>query len=261
MTNAFLTAGVSRPDFLIAAIGRSGSTMLSNWLSRPPEQLVFVEPFFLRTANPRLLRIQLDDFGIGVGDPEWAREDASAAARFNRIMAPRLAGRRWAFKEVLAEEYFPALDAFAPDRVVITVRDISDVALSLFEKHRLQDSLDRFDDSWVEDYCLRESSQILHFRDVLEERATPYRVARYEDFTRSEEELENIAQFVGWEPGGEVDRHMERFDRGFELARHGRAVSSEIRNRANRDLDPALIATADRIAERCGEYLSAFGYA
>jgi len=53
--------GVHSPDFYVAAIGRSGSTMLCNWLSRPPAQLVFVEPFFTRARNPELLRIQLEE--------------------------------------------------------------------------------------------------------------------------------------------------------------------------------------------------------
>jgi len=81
-----LPPGVAAPDFYIAAIGRSGSTMLSNWLCRPPQQLVFVEPFFLRPSNPRLLRIQLRDFGMAVSDAEWAPRDESGPERFTRIM-------------------------------------------------------------------------------------------------------------------------------------------------------------------------------
>lgn len=261
MAKHFLRPGIRGPDFYMASIGRSGSTMLCNWLSDPPEQLAFTEPFFLHPSNPRLLRIQLEDFGIPVADDEWSASDPSPSARFHRIMAPRLVGKRWGFKEVLCDEHFRTIDHFDLQRVVITVRDIADVALSLFEKHRLQDSLDRFDDRWVEEYCRRESSGMLRFRELLDERGIASLVARYEDFTRSGEDRQAIARFVGWTPGGEVDRHLERFDRGFELERHGRSISAKGRDRADRALDPSLVEAADELASRCAAYQSAFGYA
>src|SRR4051812_22329475 len=59
MVERFLPEGVDPPDFYVAAIGRSGSTLLCNWLASPPQRLVFLEPFFLRPENSRLLRIQL----------------------------------------------------------------------------------------------------------------------------------------------------------------------------------------------------------
>ncbi len=261
MPDSFLGEGVSGPDFYIAAIGRSGSTLLSNWLTRPPDRLVFIEPFFLRTSNPRLLRIQLANFGLPVDDQDWSRGDTDAAQRFRRIMGPRLIGRRWAFKEVLCEEHFKILDAFAPPRVVITVRNIADVALSLFEKHRLQNNLDRFDDAWVSEYCLRESAGILEYQELLARRGIPFHVLRYEDLIRSDAARLGVADFVGWEGGGVIDSHLAQFDRGFEVERHGREVSGQARDRAERRLGARQLETADGIAERCSSYQSAFGYA
>lgn len=235
--------------------------MLCNWLARPPRQLVFIEPFFMRTSNPRLLRIQLADFGLAVEDQEWSLPDPTAAQRFRRMVAPRLEGRRWAFKEVLCEEHFKVVDALSPPRVVITVRDIEDVALSFFEKHRLQNNLERFDDDWVRSYCLREAAGILEFRDLLCDRGIPFQVVRYEEFTRSEAARQEVANFVGWEPGGEIDSHLAQFDRSFEVERHGREINCKLRMPSDRQLDAGHIAAADEIASRCGPYQSTFGYA
>jgi len=260
MPDALVETALDSPDFYIAAMGRSGSTMLCNWLTRPPGQLVFVEPFFRRTSNPRLLRIQLASFGLAVDEAEWSGEDATGAQRFRRLMGPRLQGKRWAFKEVLCEEHFAVLDAFSPPRVVITVRDIADVALSFFEKHRLQNNLDRFDDEWVRDYCLRESAGLLEFRGILRARGIPFLTVRYEDFTRSEPVRRQVAEFVGWKPGGAIASHLAEFDRGFEIDRHGTEISATLRLRAERQLGREHLEASDALADQCAEYQREFGY-
>lgn len=254
MSERFLPPGLSGPDFYVAAIGRSGSTMLCNWLAQPPNQLVFIEPFFTRTHNPRLLRIQLADFGLAVEEQEWSLDDATAAKRFRRIMAPRLRGRSWAFKEVLCEEHFKVIDIFSPPRVVIGVRNIEDVALSFFEKHRFQNNLERFDDGWVRQYCLRESAGMLEFWHLVGERGIASRVVRYEDFSRSMDARQAVADFVGWEPGGTVDRHLAQFDRAFEVERHGRAISGNLRTSAERRVSREQLDAAASIASHCGAY-------
>jgi len=256
-----LPPGIDPPDVYVAAIGRSGSTMLCNWLCRPPQQLMFIEPFFLHPANPRLLRIQLADFQMAVSDEEWEQRDESGPERFRRIMGPRLAGRRWGFKEVLCEEHGPALQAFVPRRVIVTVRNLRDVALSFFEKHRLQGNTDRFDAAWVADYCRRESTGILDFLGRLRREAIPHLVVRYEDFTRSADVRGSIARFVGWEGGGRIDSHMERFDRQFEIERHGRQVSSRARMPGEREVEVADHDMAASLAAQATEYQKEFGYA
>lgn len=259
VTDVFLPPGLAGPDFYVAAMGRSGSTMLCNWLSRPPEQLVFNEPFFLRAVNSRLLRIQLAGFGMAAGNDEWSQADVSGRERFRRLMAHRLAGRRWAFKEVLTEEHFAVLEAFSPPLVIITVRDIEQVAQSFFEKHRVQDNLDRYDEKWVAEYCLRESTGILEFRQTLVERGVPHRVVRYEDFARCKGERQKIADFVGWRGGGDTAAHFDQFDRGFEVERHGGDVSVPLTS-GERRLNDREREIAGTIAERCGKYQEQFEY-
>jgi hypothetical protein len=234
--------------------------MVCNWLTLAPEQLVFVEPSFLDVRNNRLLRIQLANFGMAPSDREWDEEDASAAARFRRLMAPRLTGRRWALKEVLCSEHNAAIDKLSPSRILISVRNIFEVAVSFFEKHRVQDNLHRFDDQWVADYCVRESRGLVALRRQLLGRSIPSSTVRYEDFTRSEAARHNVSGFLGWKGGGATDLHFDHFDRSFEVERHGEAVSSRLRTRAERNLGPDELALAHLIEERCTDYQREFGY-
>jgi hypothetical protein len=260
MAEPFLPASVEPPDFYVAAIGRSGSTMLCNWLASPPNRLVFHEPFFLRPQNSRLLRIQLDELGMAVSDEDWAERDETPAQRFERLMAPRLQGRRWGLKEVLCEEHVRILDALAPARVLITVRNIADVALSFFEKHRVQGNLDRFSDEWVERYCISESAGLVDYHRLLHARAIPHHVVRYEDFIAADAERAAVARFVGWPGGGRTGDHLAAFDRAFEVERHGRSVSDQIRSREHRSLDLTQLRLSDIIAEQCADYQVEFGY-
>lgn len=234
--------------------------MLSNWLCRPPGHLVFVEPFFLRASNPRLLRIQLEDFGMPASDLEWRERDETGPERFRRIMGPRLVGRRWAFKEVLHAEHIRTLAAFQPLRVIVTVRNLKDVALSFFEKHRLQSNMDRFDDLWVADYCERESSGILSLMDRLQGEGISHAIVRYEDFIRSVAERNALLDWIGWEGGGRIASHLSSFDRQFEVERHGELISSRLRKPGERGLDNAEIALASAVASRATDYQRRFGY-
>ncbi|MDF8332099.1 hypothetical protein [Novosphingobium cyanobacteriorum] len=255
-----LPADLPRPDFHIAAMGRSGSTMIANWLTVPPGQVVLVEPFLFALRNPDMVRVQLEGLGLAPSDAEWTHPDATWQDRFARLFAPRLAGRRWALKEVLASEHARVLEAFAPPRVVVTVRDLRDIAASFFEKHRIQDNLHRFDHQWVHDYCLREAAEMVALCDRLEREGTPWRAVRYEDFTASAAERQALANFVGWQAGGDVTRHLDRLNRGFEAERHGSGISATRRAWADRDLLPQERALAEAIAAESPAYQSRFGY-
>src|SRR5207253_865011 len=241
-------------------IGRSGSTLLCNWLTRIPDQLVFNEPFFCRPENSRLLRIQLESFGMPVTAEEWDQRDEDADRRFERLMATRLERRRWAFKEVLCEEHSRALDRFAPPKVLITVRNIVDVALSFFEKHRAQDNLARFSDDWVADYCVEETAGIVGFQQRLAGEGVPNALVRYEDFVRSAEFRASLERFLDWTGGGDTAVNFADFDREFEIARHGKSISGVLHHREQRQLNGEQFRLAVEIGERCSVYQTHFGY-
>jgi hypothetical protein len=175
-------------------------------------------------------------------------------------MGPRLAGRRWAAKEVLCEEHVAMTRAFAPPRVLVTVRNIVDVALSFFEKHRLQDNLDRFGDDWVAEYCRRESSGIVEYLKLLDRLSIPSKVVRYEELVRSDELRLAICGFVGWDGGGDVGANLQDFGRTFELERHGASIGQSLPRSRERSIPPEMFDFATQIAEECGAYQSAFAY-
>ena len=152
-------------------------------------------------------------------------------------------------------------DVFSPPRVLVSVRNIRDVALSFFEKHRLQDNLDRFGDDWVAEYCTRESAGMVDYIASLESRGIPYRIVRYEDFLSSQDLRSQVEAFTGWPGGGDTSANLRDFDRGFEAERHGSGIADAASLPRERGLDASLTRAASEIAERCGKYQSRFGYA
>jgi len=255
-----LPADIPSPDFYIASIGRTGSTMIANWLTAPPERIVLIEPFLFALRNPDMLRVQFDELDMPIGDEEWEHPDENWQDRFRRLFLPRLAGKRWALKEVIFREHERIIDTFAPPRVLVTVREIRDVVTSFIEKHRIQEQEDRFDHGWVEEYCLRETRQIVEMCKGLPRRGIEWRAVRYEDFIASEAERDAVAEFVGWPGGGEVARHYARLRRGFEVERHGTAINARARRAEERSLTAGDLALVERIAARCGPYQDFFGY-
>ena len=249
-----------RPDFVMASLGRSGSTMIANWLTHPPGEIVLIEPFLFAPTNPEMLHRQFAELGMPATAEEWAHQDADWQARFARLFAPRLTGRRWAVKEVVGEEHRKLIAAFGPLPVVFTVRDIDAIAASFFEKHRLQGNRDRFDVEWVANYCRRETGLITALRAELEATGTPCHVVRYEGFVASEEERAILARFVGWAGEGDVARHMGHFGRSFETRRHGAVVSGATPPLAARGLEPEELRLVSAIAEDCADYRATFGY-
>jgi hypothetical protein len=249
------------PEFVIASIGRSGSTLISNWLTHPPDRIVISEPVFFRLHTFQILRDQLAGLGMSFTDDEWLAEDADGHARFLRLFAPRLAGKHWAFKEVLSEQYNRVLNEITPPRVVLTVRHIAEVAASFLEKHRLQAIDNFFTPKWVRNYCLTETAALMAFVDRLTKRGIPFHVVRYEDFIASHDVQRALSDFVGWPGGGQTDRHLAQMNRAFEASRHGGGIGTAAHARSERaltDADERLVAD---LSDQCSTYQRRFGYA
>lgn len=207
-------------DFYIAAIGRSGSTALANWLTTPPTHVVFHEPNLLRDRPTRLLGMQLADWGM-------TREQVMAG--------------HWAAKETQTLLHHGMIDRFRPAKVLVSVRKIGDAALSLFEKHRRQALLDRYSDEWVADYLTREAEGLVRFAERLDEERIPWALVRFEEL--SPERMESVADWLGWPGAGTMSRGLEAFGRGFEAART-----------RDRELPAEVVALAATIAGRCSAF-------
>jgi hypothetical protein len=255
-----LAPDLPRPEFLMASMGRSGSTMMANWLTAPPERVVLIEPSFFALRNPNMVRVQLPEFSVPASDAEWMFADADWQARFTRVFAPRLAGRRWALKEVLVAESRRIMATFAPPRVVVTVRDIAAIAASFLEKHRLQGNRDRFDAGWVGAYCRRESAAMVALCQDMAAQGAAYHVVRYEDFAASPAIRARLAEFVGWPGGGNPQRHFGKLGRGFEAERHASGIGTHTPSLPERALEPGELALLAGIEADCAAYQAAFGY-
>jgi hypothetical protein len=235
------------PDLYIASMGRSGSTLIANWLSVPEHnQYIFVEPNLTQGVSP-LLRTQLERFNLSAALPgsDVTLADISAL----------LADRKWGVKEVKGLLHDQLGTTLRPRRVVITVRDITEVYLSLVEKHRIQGIDDRFDPEWSRQYCLRESAYLNHLH-----RAHPeYHVVRYQDFVSSSACREQLADYTGFRGGGTVDFNFDLYNRSYESGFYAGRIAP--RSQAYRTIDERDLQAAREVAGQCAGYQSSFGYA
>ncbi len=164
----------------IAALPRSGSTMLANLLTSPPQRWVLVEPgLHCPTPSPSL-SFQYNRF-----------LEASGAAPDEAVTtSPRLLVKRlgdllptlefWGLKEVGTDH--PAVISYArPRKTIILVRDIRDALLSLLEKHSAPER--RWEPqsqmSFLGDCCAA-------LIDLARDGSPDTRICRYEDLVSSE---------------------------------------------------------------------------
>jgi len=249
-----------KPDLYIAAIGRSGSTMLCNMLTRAPSQIIFIEPKFHSPPYRGMLTPQLRQFGMDIS-PARQKTALGLAPQpmLAHVLGPALRSVKWGFKEVLCEEHHKVLALFAPDHILINTRDIFDVALSFMEKHRRQGNEDRFPPAWVRDYCQRESLGMVRFCQHLAQIGQPHTLVRYEDFTKDADFRVALAKSLGWTLGTQADRFLHGFNRGFEASRHqGRDFRAP--TLAERGLPDALVQLARDIQADSAEYQQFFSY-
>lgn len=237
---------VLQPDLYIASIGRSGSTLIANWLSRPDlGQYIFVEPNLTQGISP-LLQTQLQRFHLTNNEADGPDSPAALAAL--------LAGRQWGVKEVKGELHDALGSLFQPRRVVVTVRDITEVYLSLVEKHRIQGVEERFDPEWSRQYCVRESGYIHQLA-----RSRPeYYAVRYQDFVCSAATRSALAAFSGFTGGGAVDFNFDLYNRSYETGYHQGEI--RMRKQGYRTITDQDIQAARKVAGDCADYQQYFGY-
>lgn len=248
-------------DLYMASMGRSGSTLIANWLTLPGKQVVLLEPEFPKGLRHRSLIRQCEGLGFPVSEAEWAAQDSCAAARIERILGPRLGRLKWGVKEVQCAYHGGVLKDYTPARVLVTVRNIRNVFLSFVDKHRRQDNEAQFSVTWSQDYCQREAIGLTQFVNELAKNSVAHMVVRYEDFISDAAVRTGIEAFTGWTGGGNLDRGFEFFNRAYERDMHRGALSMHERDETQRLVTDAELAKADELAKQCSEYQAAFGYA
>ena len=245
-----------RPDIYIAAMGRSGSTMLCNMLTREPDQIIFIEPKFHTPPYRSILAPQLLQFGMEAAE---FQHGFAPPALLDHMLGVHLRPIKWGFKEVQCSEHLRVLEMFNPKHILINVRHIFNIALSFLEKHRRQDNETRFPPAWVLEYCTRETLGLVRFCEHLTTLGHTYTIVRYEDFTQDAQYRLRLEQTLGWKFGDSKDRFLASFDREFEASRHQRQTFRET-TLAERDLPQDLVMLATEIETRCALYQQFFGY-
>ncbi|MDJ0768353.1 MAG: hypothetical protein QNJ12_06145 [Ilumatobacter sp.] len=248
-------------DLYIAALGRSGSTMLANLLTTPPTRWLIVEPRFANATTGRDVLAQARSVGIAIGDDEWPlRVDETPEQRIGRIFRDRiLALEKWGVKEVRHDVLVASLDILRPKHTIVLVRDLRDVAVSLYEKARRDDD-PRYDDEWLRTYLTQAPGGILAVVDALGGR--DHRIVRYEDLTGDAGVRAELGQWLDWPLDGRPDRNLAAlFQRAHEVELHDGAVTRRsVGRHASGELSPGARSIAAWAHRNGAEFQDRFGY-
>lgn len=252
-----------RADCYIAALPRSGSTMLANLLTFPPQRLALVEPWLPHGCRSPSILEHLRGFGFDISNGEWSDAGGPAGReedgpRVARLLAARMAGlERWGVKEVRPALHQPSLALLRPRRVVILVRDMFSAAQSVWDKARRIPRPGQDEQSLAE--LMLDAATCLQnlVRDLP---ADQTRVVRYEDITTNEVCREDLARWLDWPLTGDPSRDLRLYGREWELERHGSAISpAQCGQRP--ELPTRAVDFAIAVRERAHGYQAAFGYA
>lgn len=88
---------LTQPDVMIAALGRSGSTLLANLLTTPPARWVMIEPRLANGSTGLDLVNQATNFGFTIEPNTWRlQSDETPDERTERVFGPLVAQlERW----------------------------------------------------------------------------------------------------------------------------------------------------------------------
>jgi hypothetical protein len=248
-------------DLYVAAMGRSGSTVLCDLYSRYPTHWLMNEPWIVRgNYGPGQLE-KVRRFGFEVADDDWfrKREGESVVDRFYRVYASILKQLEFlGAKEVRSEFHGEYYRLMRPEKVVVLVRDIRDVIISLVEKTEIE-KRDGYDTDFVRRYLRDNCLGLVQFYQSVQQTDTQVRVLRYEELTQSEACQKELDQFVGH---GRIERIPEDggvSTRPWEIERHGLTISAKTVGRFRSEQKIGWAELYHGIAE-CAQYNEFFGY-
>lgn len=238
----------SSPELELLVVGppRSGTSMVSNLMTRPPRTLVLYEPRLEQRRLSRPLRHQLQE--LGLSPPRSNRRLLSWADR---------TVERWGVKEVAGRSIRWTYEKHRPRHVVLVLRDLRHAALSMYDRLRevpggmgLEKRL-----GWMREAV--EAVLDLHDRHPPARRLT----VRYEEAVADPSILEAVGERLDWPLEGDVGVGFAGQRRGAELERHAGGITDRsVRLRAE-ETDPDKLVFADRVATACRRYQERFGYA
>ena len=275
---------MERPLIFIAALRRTGSTVLAEALTQLPYSFVFVEPELcrnrFRVRPPDAARLAALDVDIDLAaftsrhsTSGWRSAIRSLARRatggppallaaFQADLLPRLAPcvGQVGVKEIVLDGWHHYIDLFPDVRVLITGRDPRDIYLSL------HDRVTSGQGSWhgpltpatVADHLLAQFRQQLEICRV----ADSLRV-QYEQFCSAPGLLAEIKAFVRSPipAAGEIGQFTQSNPkRAVEASLHGGRISGRRIARWQDEPDPQRRVAAQETFDRMAAYCEFWGY-
>ena len=246
-------------DVFIAGIGRSGSTLLANLLTKPQQRWILVEPGLTRHGMGDHVRRQAERFGIQIAPDEWQgpRRDESALQRFQRTLQSHVGNIRWGVKEVNMTGADELINIFRPKAVLLSVRNIRDCAISIYEKNQAVGQISHSEE-WMVDRLLSAANALIRFKRALAQNTL--RVVRYEEFVSDPGERVRLAEWLNWPVDGDPAWCMDIFGRQNEPNIHGNKIGTSSINRGARIANPTSLNFAQKVMRLAEEYQVEFGY-
>ncbi len=240
----------------IAALPRSGSTMLANLLSSPPDRWVLVEPGL---HTPRLspsLAVQINRFRAASATPPHRPLAVDAPRRLLVKNLAELLGTlsAWGLKEV-GSDHRSVIAYARPAKTIILVRDIRDALLSLLEKH------DQPGRHW------ESASLMAHLAEccaalirLSQEKDATTRIYRYEDLVSSASERQTLSDWLSWPLNGDTTRNLDLYNRQYEAVRHQGTISAGSVGRHAREGNHTRVEVAAQFSAMLQDFSTTFGY-
>ena len=248
-----------RLDLYLAAMGRSGSTVLCDLYSRYPSHWLMNEPWIVRGSYGVVQLERIRRFGFDVAEEDWSCkiDGESDLDRFYRVYSRMIEGLEFfGAKEVRCEFHEGYFRLMRPKRVLVLVRDIRDVIISLIEKILIENK-DGYDTHFVTEYLTRNCRGLIEFYDSI--RDGDVEVLKYEEFCVSEARRRQIDCFIGHERVERIPKAGNLSARPWEIERHGLGVSDKSVNRFRSEENIDWRYMYNEIPE-CRQYNEFFGY-
>lgn len=215
-------------DLYIAAMGRSGSTMLANLLHQPPSHICLVEPklAFGAPSEQSLRR-------LASTIPTMGAPNASELVKHLR------ASSKWGVKEVRPDIHDQSIALLQPKHIVVLLRDPFQASLSLYEKAARDGLLDR--PEWI--FALATDAMASLPRVAEDPRAI---TISYERFVSDAEVRTALAETLNWPLDGDAARGLEAIGRGREVELHKGRITQKSLARDRSKATPDAIEFAER---------------
>lgn len=251
----------------VMGIMRSGTTLVADLLTVRGKSLVLSEPnLHGRWSDNTVAQIRklVVDFGIEVPALP-AKPPPRIFPWFDRAVAPKLAELDfWGVKYVDLVSWETLFERYPPEKLVLCVRDLREVAISaveLVERMVLAFAGGQHmrDEAWVFARLCYTVHQLMSLR------RRPHFVLRYEDLVSDADARRRLADYVGLERLGEerLNLMIESARRNeWEADKHGGggAITAKALGRFEREPEGPMKAMAERLWRLLGEYNVAFGY-